>query len=77
MYDTGRYFTMTGHVWRNFRVIETRQAELERLHAHLLGRQAPSQRSRASPLVAKSDQELRIAGQAGPGSCTHVENGDE
>ena len=58
MYDTDRYFTVTGHVWRNFRIIERRQAELERLHAHLFGRPGPRRRPRPSPLVAESDQEL-------------------
>nr|MBC8264784.1 hypothetical protein [Anaerolineales bacterium] len=58
MYDTDRYFTVTGHVWRNFRIIERRQTELERLHAHLFGRPEPSHRPRPSPLVTESDQEL-------------------
>ena len=58
MYDTNRYFTVTGHVWRNFRIIERRQAELACLHAHLLGRSEPSHRPRPSSPVADSDQEL-------------------
>jgi len=58
MYDTDRYFTVTGYVWRNFRIIQRRQAQLERLHAHLFGRPEPSQRPRASPLTPDSDQEL-------------------
>jgi len=58
MYDTARYFTITGHVWRNYRIIQPRQAELEHLHTHLFGHPDPSPRPRPSPPVAKSDQEL-------------------
>jgi primase-polymerase (primpol)-like protein len=78
MYDTDRYFTVTGHVWRDFRIVQRRQAELERLHAHLLGRPGPSPRPRPSPLVAESDQELlrRAASARNGGKFARLWEGD-
>jgi putative DNA primase/helicase len=78
MYDTNRYLTMTGHIWRNFRIIERRQAELERLHAHLFGRPEPSHRPRASPFTPESDQELlrRAARARNAGKFARLWEGD-
>ena len=70
MYDTDRYFTVTGHVWRNFRIVQRRQTELECLHAHLFGHPGPRCRPRPSPLVAESVQELLR-------KATSARNGDK
>lgn len=58
MYDTDRYFTVTGHVWRHFRTIQARQAELEYLHAHLFGPPGPCPHQPPAPVIYQSDEEL-------------------
>jgi putative DNA primase/helicase len=78
MYDTARYFTMTGRVWRSFRAIQRRQAELTCLHGHLFGRPETSQRPRASPLACSSDQALlrRAASARNGGKFARLWEGD-
>jgi putative DNA primase/helicase len=78
MYDTDRYFTVTGQVWGGLRTIERRQVELARLHARLLARPEPSDRQRLLPSPPRSDQDLldRAASARNGGKFARLWAGD-
>lgn len=42
LYSSGRYFTMTGHVWRSHNTIHSRQTELRAIYDQLAPKPAPA-----------------------------------